>query len=103
MLKKKNKEIVIGSNNEGKIKEIKDLLPKYYIITSPKDYGLKSPEENGDTFLKNSLIKAKYFSKKTKKICIADDSGLEIDLLNGVEKKVILIWQYPKSTKSYLR
>ena len=83
MLKKKNKEIVIGSNNEGKIKEIKDLLPKYYSITSPKEYGLKSPKENGDTFLKNSLIKAKYFSKKTKKICIADDSGLEIDLLNN--------------------
>ena len=83
MLKKKNKEIVVGSNNDGKIKEIKDLLPKYYIITSPKDYNLKSPRENGDTFLKNSLIKAKYFSKKTKKICIADDSGLEIDLLNN--------------------
>jgi len=83
MLKKKNIEIVVGSNNEGKIKEIKDLLPKYYIITSPKDYGLKSPKENGDTFLKNSLIKAKYFSKKTNKICIADDSGLEIDLLNN--------------------
>ncbi len=71
MFKKKNKEIVVGSNNHGKIKEIKDLLPKYYIITSPKDYGLKSPKENGNTFLKNSLIKAKYFSKKTKKICIA--------------------------------
>ena len=83
MLKKKNIKIVVGSNNEGKIKEIKDLLPKYYIITSPKDYGLKSPKENGDTFLKNSLIKAKYFSKKTKKICIADDSGLEIELLNN--------------------
>ena len=83
MFKKKNKEIVVGSNNEGKIKEIKDLLPKYYTITSPKDYGLKSPKENGHTFLKNSLIKAKHFSKKTKKICIADDSGLEIDLLNN--------------------
>ena len=83
MLKKKIKEIVVGSNNEGKIKEIRDLLPKYYTITSPKDYGLKSPKENGNTFLKNSLIKAKYFSKKTKKICIADDSGLEIDLLNN--------------------
>ena len=83
MLKKKNKEIVVGSNNDGKIKEIKDLLPKYYSITSPKDYGLKSPKENGDSFLKNSLIKAKYFSKKTRKICIADDSGLEIELLNN--------------------
>ena len=77
------KEIVIGSNNEGKIKEIRDLLPKYYKITSPKDYGLKSPKENGNTFLKNSLIKAKYFSKKTKKVCIADDSGLEVEMLNN--------------------
>jgi len=83
MLKKKIKEIIVGSNNEGKIKEIKDLLPKYYIITSPKDYGLKSPKESGNTFLKNSLIKAKYFSNKTKKVCIADDSGLEIELLNN--------------------
>jgi len=83
MLKKKIKEIVIGSNNEGKIKEIKDLLPKYYNISSPKDYGLESPKENGNTFLENSLIKAKYFSKKTRKICIADDSGLEVELLNN--------------------
>ena len=74
MLKKKIKEIVVGSNNDGKLREIKDLLPKYYKITSPKDYGLKSPKEDGGSFLKNSLIKAKYFSVKTKKICIADDS-----------------------------
>ena len=42
---------------------------------------LKSPRENGKTFLQNSLIKAKFFSKKTNMICLADDSGLEIDLL----------------------
>ena len=59
------------------------MLPKSYKITSPKDYKLNSPLENGDTFLKNSLIKARYFSKKTKKICIADDSGLEIELLGN--------------------
>ena len=82
MLKKKIKEIVIGSNNKGKIKEITDLLPKKYKILTPKKYKLKSPKEKGKSFLENSLIKAKYFSKKTNKICIADDSGLEIDLLN---------------------
>ena len=42
MLKKKIKEIVIGSNNKGKIKEIKDLLPKYYRILNPKSFKLKS-------------------------------------------------------------
>ena len=83
MPKKKITEIIIGSNNPGKLKEIRDLLPKSYIIYTPKDFSLKSPKETGETFLKNSLIKAKYFSKKSKKVCIADDSGLEIRVLNN--------------------
>tara|TARA_B100001123_G_C15332090_1_gene1031544 strand:+ start:483 stop:1085 length:603 start_codon:yes stop_codon:yes gene_type:complete len=82
MLKKNIKEIIIGSNNKGKIKEIKELLPKHYKILIPDNFKLKSPKENGKSFSENSLIKAKYFSKKTEKICLADDSGLEIDLLN---------------------
>jgi len=82
MSKKKILEIVIGSNNQGKLKEIKDLLPNNVKIFSPNDFNLKSPKENGKTFLENSLIKAKYFSKKIGKICLADDSGLEIDILN---------------------
>ena len=83
MSKKKKKEIIIGTNNKGKLREIKDLIPKSYIISSPKEYGYRSPKENGNSFLKNSLIKAKYFSKKSGKICIADDSGLEIYALNN--------------------
>ena len=82
MLKKKNREIIIGSNNPGKLKEIRDLLPKNYKILSPKDFNLKSPKENGKSFTQNSLIKAEYYSKKSDKICIADDSGLEIDILH---------------------
>ena len=82
MRKKKNNEIIIGSNNKGKIKEISDLLPRHYRIFSPNDFKLKSPKETGKTFIKNSLIKAKYFYKKTGKISLADDSGLEIDILN---------------------
>ncbi len=80
---KKKKEILIGTNNEGKLREIRDLLPTFYKFYSPKDYKLKTPKETGKSFLENSLIKAKYFSKKTKKICIADDSGLEISILNN--------------------
>ena len=82
MYKKKNREIIIGSNNTGKIKEIRDLLPKTYKILTPYELNIKSPRENGKSFLENSLIKAKYYSKKSGKICIADDSGLEIDYLN---------------------
>ena len=83
MLNKKIKEIIIGTNNVGKLKEIKGLLPKSTKIFSTKDFNLKSPKENGISFLKNSFIKAKFFSKKTNMICLADDSGLEIDILNG--------------------
>jgi XTP/dITP diphosphohydrolase len=84
MLKKKIKKLLIGTNNKGKLREIRDLLPKYINTVSTKDYNLKSPQENGKTFKDNSLIKSKYFSKKTNLVCIADDSGLEIDFL---EKK----------------
>jgi XTP/dITP diphosphohydrolase len=81
MLNKKITKLLIGSNNQGKLKEIRNLLPKYIKIYSASDFKIKSPKENGKTFLENSLIKSKYFSKKTKLTCIADDSGLEIDLL----------------------
>ena len=79
---KKISELLIGTNNKGKYKEIRDLLPKYIKTYSVLDFKLKSPKEDGLTFKDNSIIKAKYFSKKTKLICIADDSGLQIDVLN---------------------
>ena len=66
------------------MQEIRELLPRKLKIFTPKDLKIfKSPVENGKTFIKNSLIKAKYFSKKSKKICLADDSGLEINLINN--------------------
>ena len=83
MPNKKIVELLIGTNNKGKLKEIRDLLPKNLIIHSPSDFKIKSPIENGKTFEENSLIKAKYFSKKSKMVCLSDDSGLEVDILNG--------------------
>ena len=83
MLNKKIKKLFIGTNNKGKLKEIRSLLPKNIEIFSTLDFKLKSPKENGKTFKENSLIKSKYFSKKTKLICLSDDSGLEIDLLDN--------------------
>ena len=82
MKKEKILNLFVGSNNHGKIKEIKGLLPKKVKILTPKDFNLKSPNEKGKTFEENSFLKAKFFSKKTKMTCIADDSGLEIDSLN---------------------
>ena len=83
MLNLKIKKILVGTNNKGKLREIKALLPKFIKIFSTKDFKLKSPIENGGSFLENSLIKAKFFSEKSKMICLADDSGLEIDILKG--------------------
>ena len=79
---KKILKLLIGTNNKGKYKEIKDLLPKYIKTHSTSEFKLKSPREDGQTFEENSIIKSKYFSKKTKLICLADDSGLEIDILD---------------------
>ena len=82
MKNKKIKKLLIGTNNKGKLKEIRELLPKYIKTLSTTEFNLKSPIENGKTFKQNSLIKSKYFSKKTDLICLADDSGIEIDILN---------------------
>ena len=79
---KKISKLLIGTNNKGKYKEIKDLLPKYIKTYSTSEFKLKSPKEDGLTFEENSIIKSKHFSKKTKLICLADDSGLEIDILD---------------------
>ncbi len=82
MLKKKITKLLIGTNNKGKLREIRDLLPKSIKTHSTYRYNLKSPAENGNSFEENSKIKSRYFSNKTNLICLADDSGLEIFCLN---------------------
>ena len=82
MLNKKINNLLIGTNNRGKLKEIRALLPKNIKSLSTSVFKLKSPRENGKSFSENSIIKSRYFSKKTNLICLADDSGLEIDLLD---------------------
>ena len=79
----KIKEILIGTNNKGKYREIYNLLPNELKKYSPKEFNISSPKETGKSFEENSFIKASYFSKKTNIICLSDDSGLEIDLLNS--------------------
>ena len=79
---KKITNLIIGTNNKGKLDEIRALLPKYIKAKSTLNLNIKSPKENGNTFEDNSIIKSKYFSKRTNLPCLADDSGLEIDILN---------------------
>ena len=56
---KKILKLLIGTNNKGKFKEIKDLLPKNIKTYSTSEFKLKSPRENGLTFTENSIIKSK--------------------------------------------
>ena len=79
----KIKEIIIGTNNEGKYREICDLLPNKVKKHSLKEFNISTPAETGKSFEENSFIKASYFSKKTNFVCLSDDSGLEIDLLKN--------------------
>ena len=76
-------KILIGTHNKGKFKEISDLLPKKVKKISPNNLGIESPKEDGKTFLENSELKANFFCNKSKLITLSDDSGLEIDCLNG--------------------
>ena len=93
----KIKEIIIGTNNEGKYKEICNLLPNKVKKYSPKEFDISSPEETGKTFKENSFLKASYFSKKTNLICLSDDSGLEIDLLSGKPGIYSSMWSGEKN------
>jgi XTP/dITP diphosphohydrolase len=77
-------EILIASGNKGKVVEIADLLKKINISAiSAADFDLEEPEETGDSFEKNSVLKARYYGDKTGLVSLADDSGLCIDFLGG--------------------
>ena len=71
--------IILASNNKDKVKEVKEILKGYNVI-SLKDAGIDlDVEENGTTFEENALIKARAVCKLTGQLTMADDSGLEID------------------------
>ena len=80
---KKIKEILIGTHNKGKIKEISCLLNNKIKKITPFDLNIKSPKETGKSFKSNSELKAKYFFKKSKIFTISDDSGICVDCLKN--------------------
>lgn len=78
------KKILIGTNNQGKVKEFKNYLKNFDIIyLKDIDKNIPDPEETKQTFKENSLLKAKYYAEKTGYLTIADDSGLCVNTLNG--------------------
>jgi XTP/dITP diphosphohydrolase len=82
----KKDTIVLATHNAGKIREIEQILqPLGYSCVSVKDVlrDEQEPEETGSTFAENALIKATYYMKRTHMPCLADDSGIVVDVLQG--------------------
>ena len=77
------KKILIGTHNKGKFREISYLISKKYKKISPISIKIKSPKETGKTFIANSRLKVKFFSKYIDFPVISDDSGLCIKALNN--------------------
>lgn len=80
-----DKRIVFATGNAGKMKEIREILSDLELeVVSMKEIGVDIPiEEDGTTFEENALIKARAVARQCGEIVFADDSGLEVDYLNG--------------------
>ena len=77
-------QLVIASHNDGKIKEINELVASFNIeAVSAKKIGLLDPEETGSTFAENAAIKARAAARGANLPALADDSGLEVTALSG--------------------
>lgn len=79
------KKFIVATKNRGKLKEIKEILAKFpFEVLSMSDEGIEIDiEESGATFKENALIKAREVHNMTGEMVMADDSGLEVDYLDG--------------------
>ena len=77
-------KIVLATGNLGKVKELGELLNQHNIDVVPQsEFNVGDVAETGTTFVENEIIKARHAAKITGLPAIADDSGLEVDALNG--------------------
>lgn len=76
--------LVLASHNQGKLREIRDLLAPYgFSVVDAGHAGVTEPEETGDSFKANALLKARHSAAHTQACALADDSGLCVDALDG--------------------
>ena len=78
-------QIVLATGNKGKIREFSEAFSHLSIDCVPVKavISIEEPEETGTTFMENALLKARYYAKATNRPCLADDSGITVDVLNG--------------------
>ncbi len=92
-------KILIATGNKGKLVEISALLKNVGIeAVGAFEYNLEEPVEDGKDFQENSLIKARYYAKKTGLVALADDSGLCVELLDGNPGIYSARWAVDKKT-----
>lgn len=85
VMEKEKLQILVGTKNAGKVKELKNLLADVPVELKSLDEfeNIIEPEETGETFYDNSALKAVYYAEKTGLAALADDSGLEVAALDG--------------------
>lgn len=77
-------ELIFASANNGKIKEVAEILEREITLKGLRDVGISEEiPETGNTFHQNAFLKANYVYQKTKSNCFADDSGLEVEALHN--------------------
>lgn len=77
-------QVVLASGNQGKLRELQTILSERQVELIPQaEFSVSEVAETGLSFVENALIKARHACKETKLPCIADDSGIEVDALNG--------------------
>ncbi|MCB1829178.1 MAG: XTP/dITP diphosphatase [Gammaproteobacteria bacterium] len=82
--KHQGERIVLASNNAGKVREINQLLSQQKIeVIAQKSFDIQEAEETGLTFVENAILKARNAARYSGLPAIADDSGIEVDFLNG--------------------
>ena len=77
------KKIILATGNKGKVRELNAMLKGYYKVISQSDMQVEEVPETGATFIENALIKARNASLQSKLPALADDSGLQVEALNG--------------------
>lgn len=78
------KQILLASNNLGKIREVREILAEHGLaVIAQSDIDIADAAETGLTFIENAIIKARHAALLSKLPALADDSGLEVDALNG--------------------
>jgi len=77
------KKIILATGNPGKVRELNAMLKGHYSVVSQKDMKVEKVPETGTSFIENALIKARNASMQSKLPALADDSGLEVEALNG--------------------